>query len=104
LYVFNSGKSHILSKHAYISSDHKKLLASSKYISDEVLWTFSVKVSVLPHTVSETGQNRTKVTIYNQQEVALSISAKKSTILDDLQGPLRTVSKHVRLSEPTTKI
>jgi len=28
----------------------------------------------------------------------------KSTTLDDLEGPLRTVSKHVRLSEPTTKI
>ena len=28
----------------------------------------------------------------------------ESTTLDDLQGPLRSVSKHVRLSEPTTKI
>jgi len=28
----------------------------------------------------------------------------KSTTLDDLEGPLRIVSKHVRLSEPTTKI
>jgi len=30
-------------------------------------------------------------------------SVPKSMILDDLEGPLRT-SKHVRLSEPTTKI
>jgi len=28
----------------------------------------------------------------------------KSTTLDDLEGPLRSVSKYVRLSEPTTKI
>jgi len=28
----------------------------------------------------------------------------KSTTLDDLEGPLRTVSKHVRLLEPTTEI
>jgi len=28
----------------------------------------------------------------------------KSTTLDDLEGPLRTVSKQMRLSEPTTKI
>jgi len=28
----------------------------------------------------------------------------KSTTLDDLEGPLRIVSKHVRLSEPTTNI
>jgi len=27
----------------------------------------------------------------------------KSTTLDDLEGPLCTVFKHVRLSEPTTK-
>jgi len=42
-------KSHILRKHTYISNDHKKLLSGSKYVSDEVLWTFSVKGSVLPH-------------------------------------------------------
>jgi len=28
----------------------------------------------------------------------------KSTTLDDLEGPLRTLSKRVRLWEPTTKI
>ena len=28
----------------------------------------------------------------------------KSTTLDDLEGPLRSVSKHMRLSEPTMKI
>jgi len=28
----------------------------------------------------------------------------KSTTLDDLEGPLRTVFQNVRLSEPTTKI
>ena len=28
----------------------------------------------------------------------------KSTTLDDLEGPLRTVSKHMRLSELTTKV
>jgi len=40
--------------------------------------------------------------LWNGQEIAyaLSIGAK----INDLTGPLRTVSKHMRLSKPTTKI
>ena len=51
--------------------------------------------------ISETGQDRTKVTINDQQEVAytLSIGAK----INDLGWSWRAIM-HMRLSEPTTKI
>jgi len=55
--------------------------------------------------ISETGQDRTKVTINDHRKSHTRFRlVPKSTTLDNLEGPLHRVSKHVRLSEPTTKI
>ena len=57
--------------------------------------------------ISETGEDRTKFTADDQQEVAYALSTGalpiKSTTLDDLEGALCTVSKHMRLSDPQRK-
>ena len=54
--------------------------------------------------ISETGQDRTKVTIDNRKLHTRFRLVPKLTTLDDPEGPLRTVLKHMRLSETTTEI
>jgi len=51
------------------------------------------------------GQNRTKVTVDDQQEVAYTRFRliPKSVTLDDLERPFRTVSKYMRLSSTPRK-